>query len=478
MALAAAKLATAARRGAEEVWARLCDRKTFTHRFAISLALGLGIESLLHALHDSPRLTAVEDDAMDWAIALYRGSEPKRPEPVGFTVVDIDEATFEEWGGPPLVPRDRLARLIQGVAAANPLLLVVDVDLSGPALTEADPVMAQAIAKYEEVTRAQLGRVPPLLLVQGFRTPESDSRCVVPRASFLDAAIRGSDSIAVASALFQVDGDRAIRRWRLWERVCESEAGELEHAAVPSLQLLIAALLAEPDVSVRSQLARLDRELASAPPYIDVAAGPAERHATSRHVVQVGDVELSVPASRPNQRILYRYPSLESMRPEERHPLDMVRIVSAAPLARGVVPNRELFEGRIAVIGGSFAAGDDIHPTPLGEMPGALVIVNAIDSLAEFGEIREPPRGWLVAILVLEVLLISTMFAWFDHVIAPLMASTVLLITLIPVSLLLFRDGYWVNFALPLIAVQAHQVVEKIRDLRSHLSGGPAPEGP
>jgi len=43
------------------------------------------------------------------------------------------------------------------------------------------------------------------------------------------------------------------------------------------------------------------------------------------------------------------------------------------------------------VIGASFAESRDRHLTPLGEMPGTLVLINAIQSLYQHGELTAPP---------------------------------------------------------------------------------------
>ena len=46
-------------------------------------------------------------------------------------------------------------------------------------------------------------------------------------------------------------------------------------------------------------------------------------------------------------------------------------------------------EGRIVVIGGSFKGSGDRYNTPLGVMPGSLMIINAIEALTENGTPRE-----------------------------------------------------------------------------------------
>ena len=47
-------------------------------------------------------------------------------------IIDLtmDEDTYRRWGFPLSIPRDKLARIIDRVAQARPLLIVVDVSLA------------------------------------------------------------------------------------------------------------------------------------------------------------------------------------------------------------------------------------------------------------------------------------------------------------------------------------------------------------
>lgn len=66
-------------------------------------------------------------------------------------------------------------------------------------------------------------------------------------------------------------------------------------------------------------------------------------------------------------------------------------IRSALPIGdRAVDPS--WLAGRVVGIGASFAESRDRHLTPLGEIPGALVLINAMQSLYRHGELTAPPR--------------------------------------------------------------------------------------
>jgi hypothetical protein len=70
------------------------------------------------------------------------------------------------------------------------------------------------------------------------------------------------------------------------------------------------------------------------------------------------------------------------------------------------------WSGRIVIIGGSEdLTGQDIHQTPVGPMPGAMIIANAIHSIHQFGAVDDlsplGKLGWaLVPIVVVSIVLV------------------------------------------------------------------------
>jgi CHASE2 domain-containing sensor protein len=118
---------------------------------------------------------------------------------------------------------------------------------------------------------------------------------------------------------------------------------------------------------------------------------------------------------------------------------------------------------QIVIVGSSFADSRDIYYTPLGEMPGSMVIANALVSL-QTGQAREWPQA---AILPIEFLLIiGTAFAFsrFKGFRAKLVATGVTLLITLPLSFFLFRTGVWLDFAIPLAVVELHASISEIEE--------------
>ena len=95
----------------------------------------------------------------------------------------------------------------------------------------------------------------------------------------------------------------------------------------------------------------------------------------------------------------------------------------------------------------------------------ALIISNAIQSFDSHGELRTPG---LIETLLLEAFLIAVMsylFARFDSFIGSLLAGAIVMLTLLPLSLWLFNSGYWLSFAIPLLAIYIHELAADLEEI-------------
>jgi len=127
-----------------------------------------------------------------------------------------------------------------------------------------------------------------------------------------------------------------------------------------------------------------------------------------------------------------------------------------------------VLKDKIVLIGGSYSNGGDLHATPLETMPGGLIIINAIHTLLQHGEI-EPLSGWdNLWLTALFILIVSLIFSLSNSFWIVILSGTVV-VGLIPVSVLLLGEGVWVNFALPLLAVHVHQIAANYQQMSKEL---------
>jgi hypothetical protein len=86
-------------------------RSPFLRHFMGNLVVGLGIAVLLILFHDTRWLREIEDAGIDWIMAIQGGTAVDEPA-VPFVILDIDEQSYQAWGEPFHIPRDRLVTLI------------------------------------------------------------------------------------------------------------------------------------------------------------------------------------------------------------------------------------------------------------------------------------------------------------------------------------------------------------------------------
>ena len=138
--------------------------------------------------------------------------------------------------------------------------------------------------------------------------------------------------------------------------------------------------------------------------------------------------------------------------------LELAQVVSAADVLDGRAARHDI-EDAIVVIGQSYPEAGDRHATPLGEMAGALVLLNGIDSMIRHHVIR-PPSPWLtVPLVVLLIVFVGYVFARWDSTLGPLIATTAATIVLFLGSYQLFKHGLWMDFGLPLLGIQIRKSI-------------------
>jgi hypothetical protein len=119
--------------------------------------------------------------------------------------------------------------------------------------------------------------------------------------------------------------------------------------------------------------------------------------------------------------------------------------------------------GSIAVIGGSFEDSGDWYKSPLGQMPGAIILINSIDALAQHGTLKEPSAAQQFAFSLAFIILVSTLVGLFRaRVAASLSLIAIAALSLITVPM--FRSGVMFNVAIPSLGILVTDFVLSIWD--------------
>lgn len=459
--------------------------------FRRNVIVGIVIAILLHVMHGTSIVSRFENWAMDTMMNVTV-SMPRmaigatESEPLRFTFIDIDEDTYRDWGEPLVTPRDKLLQLIQFAAKKDEnnngaKTIVVDIELSKESVLD-----HELIDFFEEYDKKAY---PPLFLLRSFypKSKCTDQKDFFIRPSIIDDAlnktfflfnldsrywrllamgcfndrtVRSSNSktdninIHWAHPRYQLsDYDQVVRYWDLLAIGCL----DYRPKVIPSFQLLIDAYLSGP-----SELHKVIEQLQSRLPKNCTEIEQIEKKLKGEpfFVHYVGkDIKLDqTSGSLIGERIIYTLPWRKE--PIETGELNSI---PANRFLKGILEDEKKFyhavNDRIVVIGASFSGSGDRVKTPLGEMPGALVIINAIKSLHQFGQISPPPLLVKILIELGLIVVMSWAFARFDSFRGAAISVVVILFFLLPISFWLFKYGVWIDFAIPLLGIQFHQLI-------------------
>ncbi len=429
---------------------------SFWKRLAMNMVIGLLILLILQFVFpDSRFMHEAEDLGIDWVMKMHSDTPPVKEAPP-FVLLDIDEATYQKWQEPFLTPRDKLLKLLKFVVKGQPQLIIVDIDLSYPSnhpskesLPKPDQDLYDFLAQYEAKHCIKTW-CPHILLVRGIKPPQPEHHYFEQRSSFLEDAVAHSQHIHWASTSFDLERDNVLRRWRLWEITCTKN----QPAILPSMQLLAVALIKnQPAGNITSKINEIT------PPDCSMQTITATGHFLR------GDLKIHFSPTRLERRIIYNISWQGVTRPNIfwQGKESLILSTQAAhkitdnPHSLDDMDNRFL-QNSITVIGSSYKDSRDIHATPIGAMPGTMVIINAIHSLLQYGELKTLPLREMLLIQSALIFLMSLVFACLEKSpLGNLISVTLIILLMIPLNLLIFEYGVWLNFAISLLILELLQ---------------------
>ncbi len=424
-------------------------------RFWQNMLVGLGIALSLPLLRHTEWVDSAQNLAMDTMIqlnaALPRMSAPARGRPShAFTLLDIDEKSYRSWNEPYHIPRDKLQGLVRFALEGGARLVVVDVNLNNPGV---DKTADAALLHYlESLTEAERGKLVLLRLTAPPDIPGRPPAYETLRATIVDALPpQKTKGINWAHPYFKKDqSDGVVRRWALYLKGCF--AGR--PTVLPSVQLMAAMVLGP--AAERQALTRKFQRLLPAS-CADLADRVEKRSKARRWLVAYG---YDLAAKGLTERILYTMPYAVAGQDGHQAMSPDLAIIPAHLITESATPPAtDAVRGRVVFIGASYAASHDLHMTPLGLMPGVMILANASKSLLVLGPITPPGPLVVWPLLLALIVFMSLAFSYFRKLTATVIINAVVILVLMPISYFLFRYGIWFDFAAPLLGMQVHQIV-------------------
>lgn len=451
-----------------------------------------------------------------------KATPPKKDNQLGVVFIDVDEEAWRSyrWGGgePFRAPRDGLITLIKYALDKGARYVILDVIVEGhvgsatrvgsltscAAIAKKYPCQNGCVDQADKDDQTYCAQIMGLaaqlkknhqylLLVRTLREPLPGMEQLAPelRTSPLDQALgdQRNKQIIMVAPYFQVSRDGVLRDWQLWRSGCRRDVKDgLGHWEIlPSVQLVISAL-----EHALTEKRPLDRDAfpwstAARTPetcVVDLAtfakegAGKPATDTDQRvwnwlhmQTELTGVKDLTPPRGDEielTNRIFYRdrYPA-----PSNVHVIPAIRILELPSPEEDKRPANSLsksideaINNNIVVIGQSFEAAGDQHMTPLGTMPGSMVLVNSVKSMLNMKLLQELPKYADFLIMGFSIVVVGFMFAYFS---SP-GATVVLVLTFVPALLFvnyqLLKIHIWMDFAVPLLAIFAHRIIEVIED--------------
>jgi CHASE2 domain-containing sensor protein len=372
-----------------------------------------------------------------------------------FTFISIDDATYSAWGAHQVTPRARLKTIVERVARSDPTAILLDVDLS---FSDSDDASGEAVLR--DFLGQYPGSAPPLLLVRPLYHNAPPPALPRLRLTSYDEQTATKPNIIWGSPLFERDADGLVRRWQLFVQVC---AGD--HPAVLPALHLAAAMIARAKIGgfedPEQAAARIPERLARFGS--DSCDRPTAR--SGEIVGKKGDLPaISIDRLDVSSRVLYRAAwradqialGGDVSSSDGQAPFVAVRPASLAFSGDLTSPIPGL-AGKIVVIGGSFADSGDWYQTPLGRMPGALLLINAVEALTVDGTPREPSVTESVVISIVIIVMSSIRAAFFRPIVAASLAAVGIFLIML-VTLPSFQSGVVFNLAVPAVGATVYDL--------------------
>jgi CHASE2 domain-containing sensor protein len=465
--------------------------RSFFRNLIVNQVIGLSLLSLIIFLAPIiPHIMELQDATLDIAMEVYSGNIPPRAEKFpAFILLDIDKETHQAWGSPDFTPRDKLTNLIDVAVKAKARLIVVDINVTkatptnnetssddSPQNEETLHEHAQKLVAYlrnyiaQCQTQTDKSKCPPIILIRTF--DDTQNSLPKPNISFLEEVgiMQSVPYVQWATARFYAVGEQSPfrRYWKLGQPLCTEDQ---QPRVIPSVVLLVTALIKKECTQLKMQEA-----LDLIQPQSCNNNSPASLNfcglniSTDTNFQEVG------------QRVMYRIPWSNHMNKNgvvippklpykvyDSQAKPILTILPAESYAESQPQvDLEPLSDSIVIIGGSYDTNDH-HVTPIGDMPGALVIINSLHTSLQNLTIK--PVSFLTWFGIgFGFILIVTLFSYYLgsgwKYFLGLVGLVLIIVGLFYYSVLLFKDGTWLNVAVPLVIIKIFHVIYQKRQLQ------------
>lgn len=336
---------------------------TLIVRWLVACATAIALYSTLYPLGNLPVIGSVEEQTADIRskLTLNYLSAPSEVPPLIF--VDVDQASYARLGWPTTFPRAPLATLLRDIARAKPAIIILDIDIGWPGDTEGSEILASALA--------ELGGGPiPILLARSLLQQGGSNQSEVLRPTPFDTTVLATRSLSWVIADARRSSDGIVRQARSWVVHCkEGRQQAILSAALAAWIILKSPGELKPDVGARDRLpcSSIPTDLrATSPESLSVQVGGNTRRLSLREMSNIDyTIGWNIEGGQRRQSAFH-----------QGREVPLLTTLPILPLLGGHDVDYSVFSNRVVLIGSSAAEQRDLHVTPVGLMPGPIIIAN------------------------------------------------------------------------------------------------------
>jgi CHASE2 domain-containing sensor protein len=187
--------------------------------------------------------------------------------------------------------------------------------------------------------------------------------------------------------------------------------------------------------------------------------------------MRLGTRSVSLSSERIERRIFYRLPWTGDA--DRNNDNGQLLVLRAQKILQSDVADASLLRGRIVVIGSSSPVAGDIQATPIGMMPGSLVLINAMSTLMRGEQLHDVGFAGTIGIELLLIAIVSVLFAVLPAATALVLALLLVVIGSVTVGFAALNSGVWIDSVLPALGVIVHEIVHRVQHYLHELKHAP-----
>jgi CHASE2 domain-containing sensor protein len=348
--------------------------------------------------------------------------------------IDIDDSAYRLWGEPLIIPREKVARYIRLADKNRARMVVLDLLLDYPSHDKNGDALLRETLEDLTSRNSPLAIIFPVTLRAADRTA---------RPLIYDDIISLNPNFYRALPHVSISrSDRVVRYMKHFESIKLRDGSRGVLFGVP----LLASVILGDELG---QFKKIEERIIS-----DLQTSAMEMHVYEIYFKDGSNLFIE------NHELIssrIRFTQIPPGIMQSEGNLFTERI-----LPDEVEGLQSELRGKVVIIGVSSPDKGDIHPTPVGEMPGMYIIGNAISTVASHEQVRPQPFWMRLLIEFVIILFAAFLFLYTTSAAIEIALSVIMVTLLVPLTYHFYMTyGIFINSIFPVMGMSLQRVLGK-----------------